>query len=418
MPRKGKTEMKTTRLFLRILPCVLCFCMLFTACGRTEDTESDSSSRSEVTYGPDKNGVWDIDDLIQAGVTFPVEGLYGESEETLRQKDPSAIYDRIPTQFQDVPTGVLLYGVGSHLSPYWYDKRTGMFSLACRDPLCEHGEDCLWAKSYWQTYSSSEHMFFTCWSDDGALDCIYIGDPYGNDVRTLYQGRGNNVGRLIAEGEFLYFWEDVHKEETDEVETILMRVPLKGGSAEQLLTNVARYMPMGDKVLYLDQKDLNTYLYTIETGETQAFSDRVLPLAAYQGWVYYYTDDAFYRVSAEDPDVREKILDHICWCVAFSGGRMYYLRSSIFSQSEVYGNYIQYDLYSAKPDGSDQTFLMSFATDEIPDEVSNFWVDGNLLMIKYRTYRDFENEFHPVEGRNKYSQALIDLSTGERISFH
>lgn len=406
--------MKRKRSVFLSLLCMLCCLALLSACNRTVEYPEESST-PEVSRGPDKYGRWSIDDLVQGEIAFPIEGLYGQTEETLKQNYPAAIYEFQSITMVDTPLNALIYGVGSELIPYLYDKRTGTFSLACNDPLCTH-ENCIWSQSYFQTYAGSDRLFFTLWSDE-ALDTIYDSDLYGNNLHKLYQSDGNNVGRLTAEGEYLYFLEDLHDKELDAVKKLLIRVPLNGGPAEKVIENVVFYMPLGDKILYVDQEDTHCYLYTVETGKKVLFEQTAHPVATYQGWLYYYTDDAFYRVSLENLEEREKIFDHICQCLIFSENRIYYLRRSHFSESEEYGNYWKYDLYAANLDGSAPTYIHAFETDGIPDRVSWMWGDGKMLIFKYQSYLDFENEFNPNFNllNHPHHYTLLDLSTGEQI---
>ena len=132
---------------LRFLCCSLCCVLLFSACNRVEQTPSDPvvSDASATPLGPDKDGYWDIDDLVQADVVFPIDGLYGESAESLVQSDSRAIIPVRMAGIQSTSVNVIFYSGGTGI-PYLYDKRTGAFSLACRDPLCTHTyDDCIWA---------------------------------------------------------------------------------------------------------------------------------------------------------------------------------------------------------------------------------------------------------------------------------
>lgn len=91
------------------------------------------------------------------------------------------------------------------------------------------------------------------------------------------------------------------------------------------------------------------------------------------------------------------------------------------------------DIYRVKTDGSDggvPELIATMTTDGYPDLLYEFYTDGKTLIVKYETYRDFQNEYNQeivIEGEmdewlvemgayvspNAFKYAIIDLTTGE-----
>ncbi len=407
---------------LRFLCCSLCCVLLFSACNRVEQTPSDPvvSDASATPLGPDKDGYWDIDDLVQADVVFPIDGLYGESAESLVQSDSRAIIPVRMAGIQSTSVNVIFYSGGTGI-PYLYDKRTGAFSLACRDPLCTHTyDDCIWANCV-RFLCGRNAVYFLC-SDDTDFDTLYRTDPYGENPQKIYQSDGDQIAYPLVEADdFLYFCAYQYDAETDQIlQSCLMRIPTNGGRAEKITDDLSlHYLPMQDKVLYSSKEDNNAYLLSVETGERSLFDSSAYPIALYRDWIYYRKDEGgFYRASANNPADREKVLDHYSGVSpAFCGERIYYLETTLYSQSESFGNYYKYDLYSANLDGSDPTHIRTFETDGIPDRVADILINENMLFIWYKTYKDFQNEFNPKGEREPYRHAIVDLSSGESLAF-
>ena len=91
------------------------------------------------------------------------------------------------------------------------------------------------------------------------------------------------------------------------------------------------------------------------------------------------------------------------------------------------------DIYRVKTDKSDggvPELIASLTTDGYPDLLYEFYTDGKTLIVKYETYKDFQNEYNQeivIEGEmdewlvemgayvspNAFKYAIIDLTTGE-----
>lgn len=444
---------------IRLLSVLLCLVLLLSACNRTVgDPPSPNEESTESVPQPNELGVWYMRDLMKMEYAFPIEGLYGESYETLLQTDAPAIYSSnlhsLGWGILDTGTSLLLQ-LGRTGLPTQYDKSSGRFSSVCHDPLCTHQPgECIWGEPYRFVYRNEQSLLYALcptknmeavYGYEGASFQLWVSDLQGDGLRMLYESDGREIDRPILCGKYVFFVEHDVDPETDKIYSRLLRIPLDGGRAEVIFPKLQEdtlfYLPLnqGEQVLYilyenLDREDENStvynssksYLYTVKTGEQTLFGEGFFPDANYRGWIYYSTEDGYYRAPETDLEHAERVFDESAgtYHYFFCGDRIYYLKQSVFSESETYGKYFRNDIYSAALDGTDETLFMQFQTDGIPDHVFEFCTDGKLLLTEYQTYLDSENEFQPVfvpespySNQNPYTCALIDLSTGERLLF-
>lgn len=397
--------MKYFRSFFAILLCLMLF---LSACAQ-EDID-DLSDDSGNPYQPEKNGYWDLNDLVWGEIEFPVEGLYGVPHETLLQAERPVRPDQIGTVV-DLPGYFLFELIRSGCPvPFVYDKSTGRFSYACADPLCTHGS-CIWSGHPFY-YHDGDELFLVRMELNGGYT-IYSCGIHGENPRKLYES-ADRPADLIRDGDYLYFLENSE----------LMRLRIFSRTSKKLLSNVWDMLPLGDCLLYVDAEDEKCYFYDIETGEKTLFEESCYLVAVHGGWIYYGVDGVLYRASQEDPSAREQVLTgYSRLCIA--GDRLYYARSEVFSESEEFGAYFRYRICSAALDGSDEKpvwDLERYATDGIPVSVQQMYTDGKLLHIEYQTYRDFKNQYYPTFGefpgeRGDLYELFIDLSTGEELPF-
>lgn len=74
-----------------------------------------------------------------------------------------------------IPTGRIYDGNYTEIL-YFYNKLTGNFSNWCSDPLCEHGEKCIWSMGVTIQYVSDEYIYFfanTGLSEYGVYRCDF-----------------------------------------------------------------------------------------------------------------------------------------------------------------------------------------------------------------------------------------------------
>lgn len=394
--------------------------LLLSAC------EKEDNTVSEDVFEPGENGYWDLNDLVWGEIEFPVTGLYGVPRETLLQAE-------VPVHAGDTWTGMdpaletedsFLFQLqySSCPIPILYDKSTGRFSYSCSDPLCLH-TNCIWSGSP-DVYGGGDELFLVRGNFTGESPSIYSCGTHGENPRKLYEGDGR-ITNLVRDGDYLYFIEEGYDEETWESYSRLIRMDILYKTVRILRSHVRSMLPLGDRVLYTDNTDGNCYFYDLETKEKTLFGERCSPFAYHQGWIYYTSGGALSRALAEDPSVREQVLEKVHSCLTIAEDRLYYVKEEVFATSEEFAPYYMGDVYACAPDGSNETLVWSmepYATKGIPVNVCDLHTDGKLLHIEYQTYLDFRNMFYPEFGLlsreigDQY-ELLIDLSTGKELPF-
>lgn len=395
---------------IRLLSMLLLVALLFSACEKR-------------TYDIVLYCTWD--EVMKSGTAFRVNGLYGQSPEALSSRE--RVWEEAGAGFYSyLETDLYLFfreGLGV---PFVYDKGSGNIAFACRDPLCSHN-DCIWAKAGIRVYSGCDVLFFYV-EEEGT---IYVGDMYGENLRTLYTNKGSNFSDLSRVGEYLYVHETTSVTEEDgQIQPVCqwLSIPVKGGTPEPLEDVPDSYMSF----LPTDQ----FYLYYGEHGYTVydrgAKSEISLPESAYAKVLYgewlYYMDligewepdkpNTLCRMSVYDASVRETLFE--CtddMTLLFSEEQIYLLEKTPYSKSYEFGTYYEWKLYTADLQGKNKTLRMTFETDGIPDRIEDLRVDGNLLYLRYRTYLDFPNEFCQTGHTGEIHTMLVDLSDGRRILF-
>lgn len=374
---------------VRLLSLLLLLAFFLSACG------SGDSDVIDCTW----------DEIMQSGIAFRVEGLYGQSPEALSAREKARNFS-VTGFYAYLDTDLYLFfreGLGV---PFVYDKGNGTVTFACRDETCSH-TDCIWAKAGTQVYSGGDVLFFYL----GDEETVYAGDMYGENLRALYTSDEGHLYGFFHVGAYLYMLEDIPVM-IDGVQNSTnrwLRIPVNGGNAEALeeapgsLTNPTTledfclyYYGDRGKVLY------GEWLYYIElVGEWEPDKPNTL-----------------WRMSRYDRSVREPLFE--CaddTTLHFSGDTMYILEKTPYSKSYEFGTYYAWNLYTADLQGNDKTFRMTFETDGIPDKIEDLRIDGNLLYLRYRTYLDFRNEYCPRGATGETHTMLVDLSNDRRILF-
>lgn len=400
---------------------LLCLLLLFSACKKDDDRVV-----SEETFEPGKNGYWDLNDLVWGEIEFPVTGLYGVPRETLLQAEAPAragdLWDPMEPALDTEDCFLFQLTASTCKIPIVYDKTTGRFSYACADPLCLH-DNCIWS-GFPDFYGGGGELFLVRGNWGGQSTSIYSCGVHGENPRQLYEGDGR-ITSLVRDGEALYFIEESYDEETGESHSRLIRMDILYKAVRILRSNVRSILPLGDRVLYTDKTDGNCYFYDLETREKTLFQENCTPFAYAQGWIYYTSGGALCRASAEDPSVREQVLEKTYAYLTIGGDRLYYVKEEVFATSEEFGPYFMGDVYACALDGSGETLVWSmepYATKGIPVNVHDLHTDGKLLHIEYQTYLDFRNMFYPEFGelsteRGDLYELLIDLSAGTELPF-
>lgn len=397
---------------------LLSLILLLSACEKKDDDPVPDDP-----FQPGENGYWDLNDLVWGEIEFPVTGLYGVPHETLLQAETPTRAGDLRATAVDMADYFLFQLLRSSCKiPIVYDKSTGRFSYTCSDLLCLH-TNCIWS-GIPDVYRGSGELFLVRDNYTAQSSEIYSCGIHGENPRKLYESSGR-ITNLVQDGGSLYFIEEGYDEEAGEAYSRLMRMDILYKTIRILRSNARSILPMGDRVLYTDRDDGGCYFYDLETKEKTLFCENCTPFAYYRGWIYYTSGGAFCRASAEDPSVREQVLERQYGNPTIAGDRIYYVKKEVYATSEEFGPYFMGDIYSCAPDGSGETLVWDmkpYATKDIPVDVLDLHTDGKLLHIEYRTYLDFRNMFYPEFGllsreRGDLYELFIDLSTGEELPF-
>lgn len=397
---------------IRLLSVLLLFALLFSACG--ENT-------SAVIYC-----TWD--EIIQSGISFRIEGLYGKSEEALSARERAyGYFSEGLHAYLDTETHLFFrerLGV-----PFVYDKATGTVTLACQIDSCSH-TNCIWARAGSSVYSGGNALLFYVHEEN----TLYAGDMHGENLRVLYENKGENLFGFEPVDGYVYFEELVGSETTqDETRMVyrILRAPVDGsGEAEQVgkeYRDGVYFLPTKNVYLYSLPGSATCFLYDRRANSTTALPRNAESFILYGDWLYYinvigeWTPDDPYslcRISLYDTSVQETMFDYNEDArILFGGETMYLLERTVHSKSYAFGSYYAYRLYAVDLQSFEKTLRMTFETDEIPDKIDEIWIDGNLLYVQYRTYLDFPNEYCPSDVTGESHTMLIDLSNDRRILF-
>ena len=263
--------------------------LLLTACGRMD--EEESSDAGTFSQGEQKADLYSL--------SFPLESFTSLTTQELlaRGSKETEVYDEVLFNFLDTP--LCIYGKRYHLEDdsghtryFVYDKRTGIFSDACHDPLCDH-TTCLWGtvNGAYNIYRGANGLFFVCedTQDDPAAGRqgrtqIYATDFLGDHAEQIFETAGR-VLDLKQLGKQLWFSLITWDEEKEEDLTEVIRLNMETGRAETVLRSdrelVGTFFPLETAVLYqrerLDENGIpvglepSFYLRDPESGSDELF---------------------------------------------------------------------------------------------------------------------------------------------------
>ena len=340
----------------KVLVIVLAMVFLLTACAERIPESTLEESIKDVSQAP--TGSFDQ--------PFLVTDLAGSTQEELFAYRQSAIYYNDAMMERALHTPYVIYLKTDAPTLLSYDKATGAFASACRDPLCDH-ESCLWGSGDMFLYCGTDGLFFLL--DNGKGQIIYSTDFFGGDIKKRYEST-DCLSHLVQEEEYLYFLQEGVGEETDSTVGTVVRLNLQDGKTEDLLTMEGLYyfMPLGGKILYMG--DGGHSLYDPVTGETVPYGDEdLIPLLLYGEHLYYQKAGTLYRKGNYGMGNEETMYEKAPSELFFDGQTVYfygadnviYKTTADFSQVEVY----------YKP--------------ETDSRISDVAIHGNLLFYTYTT---------------------------------
>lgn len=323
---------------------------------------------------------------------FPVSGFASQSQDELLRTYPYAIYpdDRAMQRALDTPLAVYI-NTGNEVVLRSYDKITGNFSVACRDPLCDH-ETCLWGCAGKSMYCGSDGLFFLVRGDTETV--LYRTDFFGNDVKELYRS-GDTLSHVVQEGQTVYFLAEGEDETSGNLVGRVLRLDLTDSGAETVLSGegLSSFLPMNGRILYYDGKTGENYrLLNPQTGEDIPYaSSDILPLALYGEDFYYRVENSLCRKSDYGLGDEEVLLrDTKPSELLFGGDGVCFLNAD----NEIY-----------RADG-DFAHAEKIYTAPVEENIWNVILDRNLLFYTYTVGNG---------ASRRHFFVFADLKTGETL---
>lgn len=359
---------------------------------RVPEEGAYSASSQKGAYSASSQSESDADASGNFEGSFPVAEFASQSQDELLRTYPYAIYlnDRMMQSALDTPLALYIK-TGDDVVLRSYDKITGNFSVACRDPLCDH-ENCLWGSAGKSIYCGSDGLFFVVREETGSA--LYRTDFFGNDVKELYRS-GDLLSYIVQEGQTVYFFAEGEDEASGELVGRVMKLELDGSEPETVLSGKGNlyFMPLHGKILYADGETGGSYrLLDPQTGEEVPYADSdILPLALSGEDFYYKSGDALcrradYGLGDEEVLPAETKLSELF----FNSDGVYFLNGD----NEIY----QAD--------RDFTNVVKIYTAQVESAIWNVIVDRDLLFYTYTTGNG---------PSRKHFFVFADLKTGETL---
>lgn len=324
--------------------------------------------------------------------SFPVSEFASQSQDELLRTHPYAIYlnDQMMQRALDTPLALYI-NTGDDVVLRSYDKITGNFSVACRDPLCDH-ESCLWGSAGKSIYCGSDGLFFIVRGDTDSV--LYRTDFFGNDAKELYRS-GDLLSHIVQEGQTVYFLEEGEDEASGELVGRVLKLELNDPKPETVLSGegLLYFMPLQGRILYPDAETGGSYrLLDPQTGEEVPYaSSDILPLALYGGDLYYRSGDILCRRSDYGMGDEEVLLSDTK------------LSDLFFNSDGVYFPDVDNEIYRAD---RDFTNVEKIYTAQVESAIWNVIVDRDLLFYTYTTGNG---------PSRKHFFVFTDLKTGETL---
>lgn len=271
--------------------------LMTTGCNRIGDaSESSVSSITDTSEGSQ----WTCDSLYASDYQWKVTGLYGATDNELKEYFSDTVYcnDMMLEMYAATPTSLSLR-TRSKLTHLVYDFASGTFTSACKDPVCNH-ENCIWKVPRGFFYNLNNAMYVVR-SDEKA---IYKADFNGENITEVYKGTETPYDLKYIDG-ILYFQDCTIDTENNETVYTLYAIsdeenvkPLFHSRGE---SNALSYLPVGDgSILYSTALESEVKLYNGNDQSTALIGSGILLCAYESGKIYYETDDGFFVSSNKD----------------------------------------------------------------------------------------------------------------------
>ena len=429
--------------------------------GQYEDILESQKEAESLDAIPETNGNITGDNapdyatpvMLKTGSTPFYEGKTAE--------DLSAIYKSTGQKLNYpsmIPTGRVYDGNHTPI-PYFYNKLTGNFSSWCGDPLCEHGEECIWKFGVDIQYVSDAYIYFyanTGLDEYGIYRCDFQrnniekvkdiacyradGSAYFDEVSVLYEKddvlffhqfhyvNTKSVGSIytldmntkeeicisgdvdiqfaeIANGQIFY--------STSDNWYTLYKTDLNFSDPELFWENVCVEQYNDQYMILNEQKageasSVHRYSYNFQTGERYTLND-IYGNVSLSGEYIYYIRDLTEEEMENDP-----LKDYYTysWHREMRPGSTVVRLEDADTQTagKIYRTYI-----GANNASEECVFQLTYKGIPVRINKSGMEMDGEVIYFSFNTHencKNFYNQEFDGDERQTAIHGLVDLQNG------
>ena len=446
------------------------------SCSRRDQYEDQLESQKEAESGalipqPGADGVANIIGTNASDYALAVikktsdKGYFaGNTEAQLTEKYKNNAYQFAGNRY--LPTGRVI-GAGNGQN-YFYNKLTGNISEWCPDPLCEHGEDCIWNHGWTadpMLFVGEDHVYFLSNYNDFTLR-LYRCDFQRNNVEMILDNALDIYNIWYEKDNVLYYEQFVYASEGAAAVNMLMALDIQTGETKavsdpkkdmfiqaiirdtvyfsyesdpktvyktdlsfsdpQKLWENAGFESYNDKyILTRGNKDENGKyafsVYHIDSGKTYSLGS-LTGNPVLSGDYVYYTQELSDKEIANDPHK-----DYYTWTwdnedVFIDQGGGYGIiekgEKGLTARTRPAGR-----IFRMKTDGTEKECVLQLTYKGVPVRIDSWSVDGECIWFTYNHYDEFKNYYNQDYGSDKQTQikpsdaeprhlAMADLQSG------
>ena len=446
---------------LIILTATLLFTSL-TSCSRRGQYEDQLESQKEaesLDAIPETNGNITGDNapdyetpvMLKTGSTPFYEGKTAEDLSAIYKSTGHDLY--FPNM---TPTGRVY--TDNTKTPYFYNKLTGNFSSWCSDPLCEHGEECIWKFGVDIQYVSDAYIYFyanTGLDEYGIYRCDFQrnniekvkdiacyradGSVYYDEVSVLYEKddvlffhqfhyvNAKSMGSIytldmntkeetcISGDVDIQFAEIVNDQifySTSDNWYILYKTDLNFHDPELFWKDV--YIDQyNDQYMILNEKkgeasSVHRYSYNFQTGERYTLNDIYGGVYLSGEYIYHFRD----LTEEEMKDDPLKDYYTYTWYREARPGAsvIHVMDADTQTAGKIYRTYV-----GANNASEECVFQLTYKGIPVRINKSGMEMDGDVIYFNFNTHetcKNFYNQDFEGDERQTAIHALVDLQNG------
>lgn len=456
---------------------MLASCMLLsvlTSCSRRGKYEDVLESQKEAESGamtpkPGADGVANIISSHAGDYALTVikktsdKGYFeGNTETQLVEKFSENAFQFSVNRY--LPTGRVI-GAGNGQN-YFYNKLTGNISDWCPDPLCDHGEDCIWNRGWTlepMLFVGEKHIYFISEYND-FIPRLYRCDLQRNNVEMILDNALDIYNIWYEKDNVLYYEQYVYAEEGKSGVNTLMALNMDTGktttvsdarrdmfiqaiirdtvyfsfesephtvymtdlsfSVREKLWEGVGFDSYNDKyILMRGMKDATGKyafaIYHIDSGEKY-------DLGTLHGTPVLSGDYIYYIEELNDEDIdRDPHKDYYTWTwdnedeyipLPDGGAVIQEGEKGLHARTRTAGR-----IFRMKTDGTERECVLQLTYQGIPVRIDSWSVDGECIWFTYNHYDEFKNFYNQDYGDGKQVTsyeaepvhlAMADLQSG------